>query len=38
MINGKEFTQKITPKTYQKCLNSFSGSPKHSLKEVLVVL
>ena len=35
MINGKEFTQKITPKMYQKCLSSLSGGPKHSLKRSL---
>ena len=27
-LNGREFTQKITPKMYQKCLSSLSGGPK----------
>ena len=31
-LNGREFTQKITPKMYQRCLSSLSGGPKHFLK------
>ena len=31
-LNGREFTQKITPKMYQRCLSSLSGGPKLSLK------
>ena len=31
-LNGREFTQKITPKMYQRCLSSLSGGPNHSLK------
>ena len=31
-LNGKEFTQKITPKMYQRCLSSLSGGPPLSLK------
>ena len=31
-LNGKEFTQKITPKMYQRCLSSLSGGPRHSFK------
>ena len=31
-LNGREFTQKITPKMYQRCLSSLSGGPNLSLK------
>ena len=31
-LNGREFTQKITPKMYQRCLSSLSGGPKLPLK------
>ena len=31
-LNGKEFTKKITPKMYERCLSSLSGGPKSSLR------
>ena len=31
-LNGREFTQKITSKMYERCLSSISGGPKLSLK------
>ena len=31
-LNGREFTQKITPKMYERCLSSLSGGPKIPLK------
>ena len=31
-LNGREFTQKITPKMYQRCLSSLSGGPNLSLR------
>lgn len=31
-LNGREFTQKVTPKMFRKCLSSLSGGPKINLK------
>ena len=31
-LNGKEFTKKITPKMYEKCLSLLSGGPKRTFK------
>ena len=33
--NGREFTKKITPKMYEKCLSSLSGGPSPILKKCM---
>ena len=33
--NGREFTKKITPKMYEKCLSSLSGGPNSNLKKCM---
>ena len=33
--NGREFTKKITPKMYEKCLSSLSGGPNSILKKCM---
>jgi hypothetical protein len=33
--NGREFTKKITPKMYEKCLSSLSGGPNYNLKKCI---
>ena len=34
-FNGREFTKKITPKMYEKCLSSLSGGPNSILKKCI---
>ena len=32
-LNGKEFTKKVTPKMYKRCLSALSGGPKNNFQK-----